>query len=481
VAKSAPETFISYSRKDSEFALKLAKKLRAGGVSVWLDKLNIIPGQAWDLAIQGAIENNPFMLVILSPAAIESQDVRNEFNYALALHKTVIPVLYRECKVPFRLQGRQWADFRGEYQNGFEELLKALRSEGTKASTTAILQVEKETPTAVPARTKPKADRLTRPPSRGTPALFVTLHGGRDWGSRDNVRAYGEDGKLITRSVLSESAGVLLDALRSVHLFGNYLYVVNANKLQNSVLCYKRTKAGYQYRFAGWFASRHTCNAILKPFDLAFDDFGYCYLSSQYTNVVTRFIVSDGGKTATPAPTAGALPTNGKFLPGTFVASNDGMRSDPPTTPVRTPAGLEYLHSDKILSVRGIAWANGRLYVVDLPASRIKVYDITGKYLGQSNQVDSPRQILIHRENLYVSGGDFILTSRLPTFPGDFVLNAISGVRVKNSCGMAFGKSDHFYVASRTENQILKFDSDFKQVRKFRCYLPDNPEFLCPV
>jgi hypothetical protein len=45
---------------------------------------------------------------------------------------------------------------------------------------------------------------------------------------------------------------------------------------------------------------------------------------------------------------------------------------------------------------------------------------------------------------------------------------------------MAFSPAGHFYLASRTENIILKFDSDFTPM-KFLCELPDNPEFLLHV
>ena len=51
---------------------------------------------------------------------------------------------------------------------------------------------------------------------------------------------------------------------------------------------------------------------------------------------------------------------------------------------------------------------------------------------------------------------------------------------MKNSSGMAFSNSGHFYVASRTENTILGFDTDFRPM-KFHCALPDNPEFLLHV
>jgi len=81
---------------------------------------------------------------------------------------------------------------------------------------------------------------------------------------------------------------------------------------------------------------------------------------------------------------------------------------------------------------------------------------------------------------LYVSGGDHVFSAMLPSSPDKFVLRAIDTVKVKNSCGMAFGNSGNFYVASRTERTILKFDPDFNPV-KFRCDLPDDPEFLLHV
>jgi len=311
--------------------------------------------------------------------------------------------------------------------------------------------------------------------------LLVTLHGGNPEKNRhkNNVHAYDKDGNLLSPAILEDADGVLLDELRGIRLVGKYLYVVNANKVQNSVLCYEGT--GTHYKFVGWFASRHTCNSILHPFDLEFDGVGCCYLSSQDTNVVTRFMISDGGTTARPAPIATALPPQGTFLAGTFVASSRGNLCDAPTTSVALPAGLAYSDTKaKTHSVRGITWADGRLYVADQVAQTIKVYDITGKYLGQSNQVETPVHIVVYQGNMYVSGGDQVMTTRLPDAPGDFVLKPLNGVKVKNASGMAFGNSGNLYVASRTENVILKFDRDGKPLR-FRCELPDNPEFLLHV
>lgn len=47
--------FLSYARKDSDFATKLTQRLKACGASVWLDQLDIQPGRSWDIEIQDAL------------------------------------------------------------------------------------------------------------------------------------------------------------------------------------------------------------------------------------------------------------------------------------------------------------------------------------------------------------------------------------------------------------------------------------------
>lgn len=307
--------------------------------------------------------------------------------------------------------------------------------------------------------------------------LFVTLHGGKPETNphKNNVHAYDKQGARITSCVLGDRGHVTLNELRGIYRVGKYLYVVNANKEQNGVLCYEG--ADTNYTFVGKFVSNDACEGISHPFDLTFDGAGHCYVSSQDTNVVTRLTLSADGKSGMPAAIAPALSGKGKFAPGTFIASSVG-NLNPPTTPVPRPAGLEYsADGEKKHSVRGVVWANNALYVADQPACRIKVYDKNGEFLGQSNGVESPVHLLVWKGSLYVSGGNEVMTAKLPTTPGDFTLSAIKGIKVKNSSGMAFSDSGHFYVASRTDKLILKFDSDFNPLT-FDCNLPDDPEFL---
>jgi hypothetical protein len=118
--------FFSYSREDSDFAFRLAGDLKAAGASVWLDQLDIIPGQRWDRAVEAALANCMRMLVILSPASVNSINVMDEVSFALEEEKTVIPVIHKDCTIPFRLRRVQYVDFRHDYARGLKELVRTL-------------------------------------------------------------------------------------------------------------------------------------------------------------------------------------------------------------------------------------------------------------------------------------------------------------------------------------------------------------------
>jgi TIR domain len=115
VTEGAKAAFFSYCRDDSEFALRLAEDLKTAGANVWLDQLDIDAGQEWDSAIEDAVRQCPQMLLILSPASVQSRNVRNEVAFALDEQKAIIPVLYQDCRVPLQLLRIQHLDFRTDY------------------------------------------------------------------------------------------------------------------------------------------------------------------------------------------------------------------------------------------------------------------------------------------------------------------------------------------------------------------------------
>jgi hypothetical protein len=109
--KSAPQVFISYSRKDQRFANKVAKHLTASGISVWQDRLSIEGGEIWADEIGAGILQCKIFLLLLSPDSVDSEWVKKEYTYALASKRKVIPVLYKECELPFALTNIQMVNF----------------------------------------------------------------------------------------------------------------------------------------------------------------------------------------------------------------------------------------------------------------------------------------------------------------------------------------------------------------------------------
>jgi hypothetical protein len=121
-----PLCFISYSRRDEEFTIRLGNRLRAEGVRVWRDRDDITAGASWDEEIDKALNGCTHVLFVASPSSIGSDNVLDELNTALGYKKIVIPILVETCNLPFRIRRNQWVDFRGDFETGLRKLLKDL-------------------------------------------------------------------------------------------------------------------------------------------------------------------------------------------------------------------------------------------------------------------------------------------------------------------------------------------------------------------
>lgn len=87
------DVFLSYRRKDVDFAKKVDQALKATGREVWVDWEDIPPGvEGFSDEIQRGIEGANAMVAILSPNYIESEYCLMELREALKLKKRVIPI-----------------------------------------------------------------------------------------------------------------------------------------------------------------------------------------------------------------------------------------------------------------------------------------------------------------------------------------------------------------------------------------------------
>ena len=145
--------FISYSRADSDFALKLGKDLRSAA-NIWIDQLDVSVSERWDRAVEAALESCDSFWVILSPNSV----VRNKISYALEENKRFFPVLYMICKIPLGIRRIQRSDFRDSYETGLKELFAAFK-----------LSLPEEDLKKTPSKVEPPQKRTTVSPANVSP------------------------------------------------------------------------------------------------------------------------------------------------------------------------------------------------------------------------------------------------------------------------------------------------------------------------
>ena len=87
------KVFISHAASDKELASRVADALDQAGLEVWNDT-QILPGDNWAAKIAQAMEESQVMVLLLTPAALNSQWVNQEISYALGRQVyRVIPVI----------------------------------------------------------------------------------------------------------------------------------------------------------------------------------------------------------------------------------------------------------------------------------------------------------------------------------------------------------------------------------------------------
>ena len=127
--------FISYSRRDQEFVVRLASDLNERVAGVWFDQSAIQLGEKWHDEIMEGIRECKAFILVLSPDAMESRYVREEVNKALELGKTIFPVIYRPAKwteeFETLIREVQTLDLRsGSYTDNFQKLVDGLIEAG---------------------------------------------------------------------------------------------------------------------------------------------------------------------------------------------------------------------------------------------------------------------------------------------------------------------------------------------------------------
>lgn len=127
--------FLCHASEDKPAVRKLYKRLAAESwIEPWLDEINLIPGQDWDLEIKNASRKADAIIICLSKVSVAKEGyVNKEIRRALDISQEkpegviyVIPLRLDDCKPSFeQLKKYQWLDY--FTTNAHEILLKALR------------------------------------------------------------------------------------------------------------------------------------------------------------------------------------------------------------------------------------------------------------------------------------------------------------------------------------------------------------------
>lgn len=96
---AAANVFISYSRKDMEFADRLETELKARGFAPTIDRTDIHAFEDWWERIKTLIVKADTVVFIISPDAIASKICREEIAFAASLHKRLAPIVHRRIDV----------------------------------------------------------------------------------------------------------------------------------------------------------------------------------------------------------------------------------------------------------------------------------------------------------------------------------------------------------------------------------------------
>ena len=132
-SKRPLKVFLCHTSADKPKVRDLFGRLRSRGIRPWLDEIDLMGGQDWQVEVSKALATSDVIIICLTKNSIDKAGfVQKELKFALdkALEMPegrifLIPVRLEECEVPFSLSRYQWVDLFDK--NGFSRLMKSLK------------------------------------------------------------------------------------------------------------------------------------------------------------------------------------------------------------------------------------------------------------------------------------------------------------------------------------------------------------------
>jgi hypothetical protein len=127
--------FLSYRSTEADFALRLAADLKNAGVNLWMDRLDINPGDDWRKSLESAVYSCAALISVLSSSYVSSKYCQRELARADRLGRPIFPVLLGpvpDADWPLDIERQQYIDFGGwsdeaVYQRQLNRLVDILK------------------------------------------------------------------------------------------------------------------------------------------------------------------------------------------------------------------------------------------------------------------------------------------------------------------------------------------------------------------
>lgn len=199
------QVFISHSHADSHAVERIARRLQGEAHDVWVDSLNLHPGDNIQEKIDEGLHTADVLIVVISKNSFRSRFVQAEFS-AIAMRqlskaeRRIIPVKIDDSEVPSYLASRVYLDLSEDFDAGLDTLVETLRSE-----TPDSLAAPAEPSVASPERQTAQIGRLREVLRQGR----LTLVCGAGISVETGIPAWGD---LLTRLL-----GTMLERLSQDH------------------------------------------------------------------------------------------------------------------------------------------------------------------------------------------------------------------------------------------------------------------------
>src|SRR5271165_1261376 len=133
--------FLSHSSADKRVVEELARRLAKEGIQAWLDKWHLIPGDAWQPAIEKALAESATCAVFVGPSRLgpwQNEEMRAAIDRRVSDRNRqfrVIPVLLpgaeraERSSLPTFLAATIWVEFRDSLDDAdaFHRLVCGIR------------------------------------------------------------------------------------------------------------------------------------------------------------------------------------------------------------------------------------------------------------------------------------------------------------------------------------------------------------------